>query len=216
MSSQVDIYNLALSHVGDKANVASLVENSLQAQLCNRFYPNCLRKILSAHPWSFAKTRASLNGVTSDLAEVWDYKYSAPNLLVTPLAVFDAASRDDNDRWAYSLEGAYVFTNASSASMLYVFYQDNTGVYSASFEEALSRILASRLAGPIIKGAMGRQERDGQYKAYLYELGIAKAEDSNKSNHEVAYVPSSVSARGGLTLMALDDVLSERNSRLLR
>lgn len=217
MASQVEIYNVALSHIGDTANVAALGEASVQGQLCDRFYPGVLRKVLSANdfPWTFAKTRATLNKLTNGLADSWDYKYALPNLLVTPIAVLDTSSTYDGAGFAFEIEGDSLYTHARNATMLYVFYQDNTGKFSASFTEAVSRLLASRLAGPRIKGAMGRQERDGQFKGYLVELGLAQMEDANRTKRDPGYAPGGIAARGGYSTMELDEKLSEYRSRRL-
>ena len=60
MASEVDICNLALSHLGDTATIASLdpPEGSAQAEHCARFYPIARDSLLEMHAWGFATSRA--------------------------------------------------------------------------------------------------------------------------------------------------------------
>ena len=62
MSSVVDICNIALSRLGDRATVTSIdpPEGSAQADHCRRFYPIALKTILATYNWSFATTRKEL------------------------------------------------------------------------------------------------------------------------------------------------------------
>lgn len=215
MSTEVGIYNLALSNIGAKANVASLDEASVERQKCAQFYATCLRKVLAAHAWSFATRRETLAEATND-TEAWDYKYALPNLYIHALAVLESDSLDWDDSYAYDVEGSYLYTNVDAADLRFVYYEDNPGRFPAWFEEALACLLASRIAGPIIKGAMGRQERNDQYKAYLVALGQAKELDSNQSKKSAVFMPSGIAARGGTSVSGFDDLISEQRSRRLR
>ena len=62
MASEVDICNLALSHLGDNATVASIdpPEGSAQAEHCSRFYPIARDTLLEMHNWNFSTRRAVL------------------------------------------------------------------------------------------------------------------------------------------------------------
>lgn len=213
MATEVDIYNLALSHIGDAATVASVSEASVQRQICSRFYPQVLRTVLSKHPWSFALRREALVQVTND-STTWLYKYAKPNLHILSVAVLDAEANDDTSLgYAFRDLGDYIYCNVENAWLLFVFYQDDTGKFSPMFVDTVSYLLASRIAGPRIKGAMGRQERNSQFQAYTVALAQATASDANASNDVTEYVPANVRARGGRNLMAIDDALSRRNWR---
>ena len=62
MASEVEICNLALSHLGDTATVASSdpPEGSAQAEHCARFYPIARDALLEMQNWKFATRRATL------------------------------------------------------------------------------------------------------------------------------------------------------------
>ena len=60
--NDVTICNLALGHLGDIANVKSInpPDQSVQAQLCKRFYPAARNALLEMSSWGFATVRAKL------------------------------------------------------------------------------------------------------------------------------------------------------------
>ena len=68
--SEVTICNLALSHLGDTAQVTSIKppDGSVQAQLCANFYYQARNALLEMHAWGFATRRAVLAAVSDPLA----------------------------------------------------------------------------------------------------------------------------------------------------
>ena len=63
---EVTICNLALSHLGDTAAVASIKppDSSVQAQLCARFYWVARNALLEMAAWGFATRRVVLAKLT--------------------------------------------------------------------------------------------------------------------------------------------------------
>lgn len=97
MASEVDIANLALSHLGDSATVASLdpPEGSAQAEHCARWYPIARNALLELHDWNFATSRVKLAQVTQNWSE-WAYAYAYPSDVVRLLAVLPEGATSDN------------------------------------------------------------------------------------------------------------------------
>lgn len=212
MSTEVGIYNLALSNIGAKANVASLDELTVERQKCTQFYATCLRKVLDSHEWAFATKREVLATVTND-TDAWDFKYALPNLYLHAVAILDKGSPDWGSEAAYVVAGDFIYSNVENAELRFVYYEDNPGKFTPWFEEALAALLASRIAGPLIKGAMGRQERNQQFKEFLLALGQAKVRDSNQSRDTRTFTPSGIMARGGHSALEIEQIISERRSR---
>jgi hypothetical protein len=87
MTNEVDIYNLALAHVGTRSTVASPTEDSQEARACRRFYTQARDETLTAAWWTFARRTAVLTllkaapgtpefqGVVSN---TWNDSYPAP------------------------------------------------------------------------------------------------------------------------------------------
>ncbi|MDD3884558.1 MAG: hypothetical protein PHW66_06435 [Gallionella sp.] len=96
MASDIEICNLALSHLGDTATVASLdpPEGSPQASHCAQFYPIARDSLLEMHAWGFATKRIQLAQLGSGWPE-WTYAYAKPNDTVNILAVLPPDATDD-------------------------------------------------------------------------------------------------------------------------
>lgn len=96
MSSEVDICNLALGHIGDAATVSSLYppEGSAQAEHCKRFYPIARDTLFEMHAWGFATKRIALAKLESIWPE-WDFCYALPNDVANLLAVLPPDAQDD-------------------------------------------------------------------------------------------------------------------------
>lgn len=198
MASDVDICNLALSHLGDSATVATLTppDGSAQADHCARFYPICRNALLEMHSWGFATTRVQL-ALLSTNATGWTYTYAVPGDAINLLAVLDASAVDDYSEsiqpttswietplplvgWGgqyspqpFQLEtnqagAAIILTNQVNAVLRYTRVITDPTRFSWLFVRALSWLLAVDLAGPILKGDAGAA-------AALRCMGMVKA-----------------------------------------
>lgn len=191
MASVPDICNLSLGHLGDQATVASISppDGSTQAAHCARLYPIARDMILEAHTWGFATVRVAAAPVTNPLTS-WRYAYALPaNCLkivsVLPPAVLD----DDTDTQAFVVEqdgsgNGVVYTNVQQATLRYIVRVTDTTKFSTAFVVALSLLLGSLLAGPVLKGKVGTQAMSSLKQAYESELGKAKELDANAQNKD--------------------------------
>jgi hypothetical protein len=187
VASEVDICNLALSHLGDVANIITIdpPDGSAQAEHCARFYPIARNALLEMHDWGFASKRVALAQLDNPTTE-WAYCYAQPADLLNTISVLANDATDDtsvaipspitwNDMVMPALgSGAYtpqpfvlevltdgtdvIFTNQAGAVLRYVAQVTDTTKFSPLFITTLSWSLASMLAGPIIKGQAGAAE----------------------------------------------------------
>lgn len=202
MASEVDIANLALSRLGDDATVASLYppEGSMQAEHCARFYPLARDTLLEMHAWSFATRRAQLAALSAPVQH-WDYAYAIPADCMVILAVLPPDAADDYQVQEYRREtapngNAIVITNQPAATLLYQARATDTTKFSPLFIDTLAWLLASYLAGPILKGDAGMKASQQFYMAALQTLGRATASDANQQHGQPAHNPGWMSARG--------------------
>lgn len=186
MASVVDICNEALSYLGDSATVSSIdpPEGSPQAEHCARFYPSALVTLTEMHNWGFATRRVALAQMPS-MASSWKYAYSLPSNclnifgILAPDAASDSSTSMASQGYASpyfenaSVGGTYtpqqfvtetdaegndiILTNQADAVLRYVQLVTDTSKFSGLFRETLSWMLASKLAGPVLKGEMGRK-----------------------------------------------------------
>lgn len=209
MASDVDICNLALAHLGDVATVASIDPPSGEAQAahCARFYPIARDSLLEMHPWNFATTRVALAYAASNPTSTWEYAYAGPADAVNYISILDPAAADDysvgipmsnSGLYAAPVVGLGVYTpqpfdvekdangnpiiltNQKDAVLRYTQYVSDPTRFSPLFVLCLSHYLASFLAGPLLKGEVGRAEAKEQLRlAMTYQEG-AESSDSNQ------------------------------------
>lgn len=187
MSSEVDICNLALSHLGDEAEVISISppDGTIQAAHCGRFYPMTRDLLLEMHPWTFATVRASLAPTAAAAPSEWLYAYALPALCLNPKAIYRPDAIEDGRGEDFIVESGpdgngVLFTNVEEAVLRYTRAVQDSTKFTPGFVAAHARLLAAYLAGPLIKGATGIQVSQSQQKFFLVELAAAKAADSNR------------------------------------
>lgn len=233
--SVVTICNLALGHLGDTAQVTSVFppDQSVQAQLCARFYPIAVTSLLEMVAWGFATrriqlARASINptvttrvltdGSTESSCGTWRFAYTYPAGVINALSVIPAGASDDyqesfghaeHDHFrpypegytpvlgasldvprSYAIEtqadGSQVLlTDVHDAVLRYTTLVEDTTKFSPLFTLALSYLLASMLAGPIIKGDVGIETGQQMLKAFAAIKGQAEASDANQRKTHV-------------------------------
>lgn len=181
MASAVDICNLALAHLGDDATVSSISppEGSAQAEACARFYPIARDVMLEMHAWNFATRRQELSQVTNTLNN-WAFAYALPADCLKPLNPFNSTMREDDETAEYIIETdasnvMFMYTNVPEASLRYVRKVTDTTRFSPLFVNALSWLLASYLAGPIVKDP---RMKESCYRMFITEANKAMVADA--------------------------------------
>ena len=222
MASIVEICNTALAHLGDDATVASIdpPEGSPQAEHCKRFYPMAVRNTLERHAWAFATKRAILAELTLPTnINQWQYVYALPADFITAIAVLDYTAPDDFNSLPnppfmnylsvpippytpqpYNIESfangtKVLYTNQQYALLRYVSDVNDTSKFSGLFTDAATRLLASYLAGPVIKGTEGRQVAQTLLKEYEAVLALAKDQDGEQTDIDIRHTPDWIGSR---------------------
>lgn len=209
MASEVDICNLALSHLGDEATVSSISppDGSQQADYCARFYPIARDQLLALHAWSAATKRVALAEIsTTELPPEWEFCYASPPgaIQVIGLRPPGVSFDDANDEYPFVQEvlqdgSKVIYTNVNEASARYVHGVTDTAKFSALFVTALARLLASYLAGPIIKGKTGMQVAQAHYQAFArvdLPLAVSADQKGQRVNLYRDFIPDGLRARG--------------------
>lgn len=212
MASEVDICNMALGFLGDTATVSNLSppEGSAQAGHCSRFYPIARNSLMELHPWGFASKRVALALLDVTLPSQWKYAYAMPSEAINLLAVLDPNALDDYSAGlelngnpgmvppaagsyttqpytVETLDGADVLlTNQENAVLRYTCLVTDTTKFSPLFTEALAWLLASKLAGPLLKGESGVQMASACIKQFQAWYAQATESDANQRRTQVA------------------------------
>lgn len=205
MSSEVDICNLALAHLGDEATVASInpPEGSVQAEYCARFYPFARNSLLEMHTWGFATRIKKLAQLTT-ARQGWSFSYARPSgtikiISVVPDYAGDEAHADHAQPFSCESDdtGAdIILTDQPDAMARYICLVTDTTKFSPLFVQALAWHLASMLAGPILKGEVGAAESKRCVNAMQAYLSQAMVSDANQRKTKPTHTPDWVRARG--------------------
>ena len=178
MSNAVTICNLALSHLGDTATVASIQppEGSVQAEHCARFYPQALRSLLSLHHWGFATRYEPLRRVDKQGDARFAYVFALPSEVLEMVALYDAAG----ERMSFAVQGQYVLADQPQIWGQWIDGAVEPNAFPPLFVEALAWQLASMLAGPVLKGDAGAAEAKRCLQMVSVYLPQAKEADANQ------------------------------------
>lgn len=222
MASPVDIVNLGLAHIGAEAQVSSIdpPDGSYEAGLAARFYPQVRREVIDRAGFAFSLKRVALAEVTNP-STVWLYAYALPADCINAIRVLSlnyvtAASllapldsvfvlqqnalvidnlfteRGSSD---FEIEGDVLLTNEPEAVLKYTADVTDTGKYPPLCVTAMGMLMASYLAGPIIKGVDGMKVGVEWRRVADRALEQAKASDANASSERAEHVAESVRAR---------------------
>ena len=210
MASVVQICNMALSHIGSEARVASISppDGSVEAGHCATFYDGARTEMLEPGNWAFSLKRAALAQVTNP-STVWAYAYAKPadcqralRILRPSIAVtvFTQDLRvephtDDRDTAPFDIEGEVILTNEPDAKLVYVQDVTDSTKFPASFTSALSYLLAAYLAGPIIKGNEGVRLGDAMRQRAANMADVSATASANASSAESLPQPTLLAVR---------------------
>ena len=216
MPSAVDICNLGLAHLGSDAQVASIdpPDGSAEAGHCARFWPIARTEVLDMGAWSFARTRTALTPVTN-VSTAWAYAYVVPSDMLSALRVLKSlvvldygflptygyvpadavAVADERGGATFDIEGSTLFTNEPDAVLLYTKDVIDLSRYSAACVVALGYLMASYLAGPLIKGTEGATAGAKFRQAAMAAIKAAQARDAANSFELADDIPASIRAR---------------------
>jgi len=211
VATEIDICNLALAALGDEATVVSIdpPEGSAQADHCAQWYPIARDVILEAHDWKFA-TRRAFGQLRMSPTPSWGYAYGKPNGALRIRAVLPPNTTNDVRDGLFLNQQPFdvetledgtevIVTDQEQAVIRYTALDVDVGKFPPLFTQALIHLLASYLAGPVLKNEAGRAEARAQLQLYQAWLLKAQASDANQWHRdEHDHVAQQLAARGGL------------------
>jgi len=204
MSSDVEISNMALNHIGVDKSIASLTENSKEARLCLRWFEKTKKLVLRDRKWPFATQFAALSLVEEDPTIEYAFSYRYPSdclemrriLNGIPIGFLgDAPSYGgwsllsnyyDQNKVPYKIgqdsEGQLIYCSLDDAQVEYTKLITNNQAWPIDFEIAMSYRLAAFIAPAL---TAGDPNGFGQTALEMYDLELNKAA-ANGYNEEQA------------------------------
>lgn len=187
MATEISICNLALAHLGDEATVASIdpPEGSAQAEHCATFYPIARDALQEIHAWGFCTTRKALSLLSEVPLTGWEYAYARPSIAVKILGIYAEGVTNDDDPQPYESEvlsdgTEVIYTNTEDAICRYTVQVTDPSKFTPLFVETMGWLLASHLAGPLLKGKTGMAMAQSCLAAAGTYLAQAKGSDSRQ------------------------------------
>lgn len=138
MPSEVDIANLALQRLGS-STITSLADDSTPARESNRVYAHARDSELRAHPWNFARKRASLAASSTVPAFGFALQYPLP---ADFLRLLPTAEQND-----FQIEDGHILTDDTAPlKIIYIYRQTDPNAFDQTFVDLLVARIATDLA----------------------------------------------------------------------
>jgi hypothetical protein len=110
-AEEIIICNLALGEVGEASITSGMPSNAKQYELCERYYDEVRKEVLSEHVWNEAKTRTILVQEATAPLFGYDYQFAIPDDFVRAVRLGDG----DNDWDHWEVENGYLLTNLAQS-----------------------------------------------------------------------------------------------------
>lgn len=224
-SSQLEIYNMALGHVG-VAPCVYTSESTSQGNACNQFWNAAIRDTLRAAPWDFATSVYSLVQSSYTIINNWAYAYVYPtdclkiwklyvpvgssSIVGTFPSIYPGSQTVSlwngynlrpikyNVRWDNSTGLRVILTNASQAIIEYSSGIIDPAQFDAAFVKAASLCLATYICTPLVNDDNKAASVGKLYANAISDAMRLNAEEGNTD--ENAEVSAFIDARGGSTI----------------
>jgi hypothetical protein len=148
VTGKVDIYNLALAHIGAE-RVSSISGTDEKTVLLNSFYQPLLDKVLRLQVWGFAIERQVLAADTGDNYTIYAYKYQLPEdpYCLKPLCLLDSGYADTKrEEYPWEIENRYLYSDVSSAILKYIGRPSTVTKMDSDFVIFFAAYLAAQIA----------------------------------------------------------------------
>jgi hypothetical protein len=198
-NTKLDVFNMAMYHVGTREDIASVDEQSREAEVCRLLYDRVRDHVLRSAYWDAAKGYARLAllverddtvaWVATDTEPGWRYAYAAPNDYLYPR--FDASYQ----RFTPGILGSerVIFSNTEDMILFYTKQQDNVALWDANLFMAMTFALAAYATMPL----NGKPQRASNAAQQANNLIIeARVLNANSEDNQIDTMPSWISARG--------------------
>lgn len=199
VSSEVQVYNLALNAVGERSNISSPTEQSRPAEVCRLWYSVVRDQILSAAPWPEA-TKIAYPALlaTQDDEPAWleteprtgyNYVYAMPSDALRPRYMSDFS------RFLFTSYAGQraLHSNTESAILAYTSRLENVALWDSGLQIAVVYGLAANICMPL----SGKTSRARVLAEKANELIMAaRVSAANSNNESYESIPDWIAARG--------------------
>ena len=180
--TDVQIINMALSHLGHTIFIDDRNENSTEAEVSNLHYDQAIAYVLEDFAWGLAHRYHTLELVEEDPSEDWQFSYRYPVDTVKIRRLVTALGRRDPAPPPFVIgsddAGRLIYTDQEDAVASTTAHITDTALFTAQFAEAVSWWLAGLMAPGLSKDP---QVAGGCFQMYAWLVQRAAAHDGNES-----------------------------------
>lgn len=200
--TQVQICNMALTHIGIKQLISAITDDNEEANMCELYWDTALQNALNEGDWAFARQRVDLVEAAGTAPDPWKYQYVEPVSLVRALRIDDErATRLPEDRVPFAREtsaaGVKLFyCDVVDAVLIYTYEQTDVSKFSPPFVIYMSWMLAALICEPLTGDSRMGTEKEQRAE---HELAKAFAKDLNGEQEHFEEEASWMQAREGAT-----------------
>lgn len=199
-NTKLDVFNMAMYHVGTREDIASVDESSREAEVCRLLYDRVRDHVLRAAYWDSAKGQSRLALLAErDDTVAWTaadpepgfrFAYAVPNDFLYPrfLTTYERFSAG-----IYGGTQRAIFANTEDVILFYTLQQDNVALWDANLFMAMTYALAAYASMPL-NGRPGRASNAAQQANNL--IMEARVANANAQDNQIDTIPEWIAARG--------------------
>jgi hypothetical protein len=189
MITQVDICNLALSHLGQRA-ISSLTEPNEQARKCNLIYATTRDAVLRAASWNFATKIEPLAAISDEEILGWDYLYMCPVKCLYIRKIYNedtidlAEPQEFRQLLSPTSNQKAIATDVEEAYIEYTYQIVDPNLFDSLFVDAFSTLMASKLAQPLTGDSAMGSKLFNLYASTIDQAKVANANEGKQTRVE--------------------------------
>lgn len=176
MTSKVMVANLGLVSLGER-KISAFTEVS--SPLTEEVFDAYVDAVLGNHPWNCAKSRASLNSLSTPPIFGFTYAYELPADLLRVLGTDQV-----HDNW--KIEGNRLLSNTSSVSIRYLQHIDDMNRIRPWLRSVIGKFIGYSLAQDLTQK---QNLSDTLFKEYEILLGQARTFNAQESGEDLDHGP---------------------------
>ncbi len=185
--SRVQIYNMALMHLGISASIQSTNQEDTKTRTFNRMYEIARDKVLKDFDWNFARAYRTLSSTgNTPLNTKYQYEYNYPNDCIAARVILPEESKINFELCIDALGERVINTNISTVTLRYTKRVEKEAYFTPGFADALSWNLAS-LSAIAITGSTDKAKFALQmYTNLIQQAMVANANEGYEDKSEDA------------------------------
>lgn len=192
MNSQVDICNLALSHIAAK-NITAMDEGREEARKCSLFWGPALEAALRSHDWNFAGQNEALAEISGETVMGYAYLYKYPANCLSVRSIYnESTDRKQKRTEDYKLllspssQQRAIATDVELAQIEYTMALVDPSLFDSVFVMALSYQLAALLAKPLTGDTSLGSAMAAMAKAVVDEAKLANKQETKEETKKTS------------------------------